>query len=147
MPTREELHKLIDSLTEGAIDAGHRALSNLQVWPPPGLLDMETMRKRHAQHREEAKKRMVAQQRPGTISGFGGTANYNPTTGSGSSGTSQWEGDTLVVQTYRQHQGHEILVIERIRVDGQHLIYQHEVTGPGDKRDEREIVFDLARDR
>ena len=56
---------------------------------------------------------------------------------------SQWEGDTLVVQTYRQHQGHELMVIERIRVDGQHLIYKHEVTGPGDKRDEREIVFEI----
>lgn len=32
MPTREELHKLIDSLPEGAFDAGHRALSNLQVY-------------------------------------------------------------------------------------------------------------------
>jgi len=34
-------------------------------------------------------------------------------------------------------------VSERIRVDGQRLIYKHEITGPGEKRDEREIVFDL----
>ena len=147
MPTREELHKLIESMPEGAIDAGHRALSNLQVWPPPGLPDMETMRKRHEQHREEARKRMVAQQRPGTIAGFGGSRNYSPTTGSGSYGTNYWEGDTLIVQTYRLHLGLELMTIERIRVDEHRLIYKHEVTGPGDKRDEREIVFDLARDR
>jgi hypothetical protein len=30
MPPREELHKLIDSLPEGAMEAAHRALSRLQ---------------------------------------------------------------------------------------------------------------------
>ena len=144
MPTREELHNLIDSMPDGAIEAAHRALADLQKWPPPALPDMETMRKRQEQHREETRKRMVAQQRPGTLGAFGGSGNYNPTTGSGSYGTSQWEGDTFIVQTYRQHHGHELMVIERIRLDGQHLIYKHEVIGPGDKRDEREIVFDLA---
>ena len=74
MPTREELHKLIDTMPEGAIEAAHRMLSNLQV---------------------------------------------------------------------RRHLGHELTVSERIRVDGQRLIYKHEITGPGEKRDEREIVFDL----
>src|SRR5262249_45359273 len=106
---------------------------------------MESIRKRHEQHREETRKRMAAQQRPGTITGFGGSGNYTPTTGSGSYGMSHWEGDTLIVQTYRQHQGHELMVIERIGADGQRLIYRHEVQGPGDKRYEREIVFDLAR--
>jgi hypothetical protein len=145
MPTREELHKLIDSMHEGAFEAAHRALSNLQIWPPPSLPDMETIRKRHEQHREEMKKRIATQQRPGTISGFGGSGNYNPTTGSGSHGMSHWEGDTFIAQTYRQHQGHELMVIERIRVDGQRLIYKHEVAGPGEKRDEREIIFDLPQ--
>jgi hypothetical protein len=143
MPTREELHKLIDSMPEGAMEAAYRALSNLQVWPPAALTDMETMRKRNEQHREEARKRMAAQQLTGTISAFGGSSNYNPTTGSGSHGMSHWEGDKLIVQTYRQHQGHELMVIERIHVDGKRLIYKHEVQGPGDKRDEREVVFDL----
>jgi hypothetical protein len=131
-------------MPEGAIDAGHRALSNLQVWPPPGLPDMETMRKRHKQHREETRKRMVAQQRPGTIAGFGGSRNYNPATGSRSHGMSHWEGDTFIAQTYRQHQEHELMVIERIRVDGQRLIYDHEITGPGEKHYQREIVFELS---
>jgi hypothetical protein len=35
------------------------------------------------------------------------------------------------------------MVIERTRVDGNRLIYKHEVQGPGDKHDEREVVFDL----
>jgi hypothetical protein len=29
-----------------------------------------------------------------------------------------WEGDTFVVQTYRQRQGQELMVIERIRLMG-----------------------------
>jgi hypothetical protein len=144
MPTREELHKLIDSLPDGALEAGHRLLSNLQTWPPPALPDVATMRKRHQEHREEAGKRMIAQQRPGTISASGGSGSYNKTTGSGSHGMSQWDGDTFVVQTYRQHLGHELIVMERILLDGDHLIYKHEVTGPGEKRDEREVVFDLT---
>jgi hypothetical protein len=144
MPTREELHKLIDSIPEGAMDAAHRLLSNLQTWPPPTLPDMAAMRKRHEDRRDEMRKRMFAQQRPGTISGSGGSGTYNPATGSGAHGMSQWEGDTFVVQTYRQHQGHELLITERIRLDGQRLIYKHEATGPGNKRDEREIVFQLA---
>jgi hypothetical protein len=53
------------------------------------------------------------------------------------------DGDTYVVETYRGLHGHELTVIERIRLDGQRLIYKHEVTGPGDKRDEREVVFEL----
>src|SRR5690349_1478411 len=106
MPTREELHRLLDSMPDGAMEAAHRALSNLQVWPPAGLPDMETIRKRQEQQREETRKRMAAQQRPGTLGGFGGSGNYNPATGSGSYGMTHWEGDTLIVQTYRQHLGH-----------------------------------------
>jgi hypothetical protein len=48
------------------------------------------------QHHEEVRKRMEAQLRPGTISTFGGSGNYNPTTGSGSYGMSHWQGDTLM---------------------------------------------------
>ena len=54
-----------------------------------------------------------------------------------------WDGDTFVVQTYRQYSGHEMMVMERIRIDGERLIYRHEITGPGDKHDEREITFDV----
>lgn len=144
MPTREELHNLIESLPEGAMEGAQRLLSNLQVWPPPGLPDLAAMRKRHEEHRAETRKRMAAQQRPGTISGFGGTANYNPNIGSGQSSTNHWDGDTFIVQTYRQHLGHELMVIERIRLDGQRLIYTHKVTGPGEKADKRQIIFDLG---
>jgi hypothetical protein len=146
MPTREELHKLVDSLPEGAMEAAHRALSRLQVWPPTPLPDMAAMKKRLEDRRLEMWLRMQERhdKRSGIVGGFGGGSNFDLDRGSASSSTSGWDDDTFVVQTYRQHQGHELMVIERIRVDSQRLIYKHEITGPGDRRDEREIVFDLA---
>jgi hypothetical protein len=146
MPTRkEELHKLIDSLPEGALDAAHSALTHFQVWPPPSLPDMATMKKRMEDRRLEMRQRMEERQkgRRGLINGFAGRGNYDPARGSASSSTSSSEDDTFVAQTYRQHKGHELMVIERIRLDGKRLIYKHEVIGPGDKRNEREVVFDL----
>jgi len=53
------------------------------------------------------------------------------------------DGDTLVVETHRYKDGHELSIIERIRVEGEHLIYKHEITGPGGKREEREVMFDV----
>jgi hypothetical protein len=35
MPTRGELHALVDTLPEQAIELVHGVLSRLQVWPPP----------------------------------------------------------------------------------------------------------------
>jgi hypothetical protein len=146
MPTREDLHKLVDSIPEGAMEAAHRVLSQLQVWPPPSPPDIASMRKRMEDRRMEMRQRMEERQkgRRGLISGFGGGGNYDPARGTASSGTSGWEDEnTFVAQTYRQHKGHELMVIERIRIDGQHLIYKHEVQGPGDNRDEREVVFEI----
>ena len=51
VPTREELHALVDALPEGAIEAAHRILSGMQVWPPPPPPDAEEMRKRMEQRR------------------------------------------------------------------------------------------------
>src|SRR5438132_14336525 len=36
MPTRGELHTLVDSLPEGAMEAAHRLLTTLQVFRPHG---------------------------------------------------------------------------------------------------------------
>jgi len=41
MQSREDLHKLVDSLPEPAIEVAHRFLSNLQVWPPWPPIDRE----------------------------------------------------------------------------------------------------------
>jgi hypothetical protein len=48
------------------------------------------------------------------------------------------------VKTHRSVRGHELTIVERLRVDGEHLIYKHEVTGPGGRHDEREIAFEIG---
>ena len=54
------------------------------------------------------------------------------------------EGATFVQETLRNHKSHELTIVERIRAEADRLIYKHEVRGPGDKPDEREVTFDLA---
>jgi hypothetical protein len=54
-----------------------------------------------------------------------------------------WEDGTYIRETVRNHWGHDVKVVERIRIEGGRLIYQHEVLGPGDKHDEREVVFNI----
>jgi hypothetical protein len=141
MPSREELYKLIDSLPEEAIEAAYRTLSHLQIWPPAPPPAVEEMRQRMRQRMEERRRAAMQRQRPGTVGGFGGGGNYDPDRGVASSSFSHWDGDTFVEETLRRHKGQEFTVVERVRVDGTHLIYKHEVTGPGDKHDEREVHF------
>jgi hypothetical protein len=142
MPTREELHQLVDTLPEGAMRAAHQALSHFQTWPPPPPPDLQEMRKRMEERRLE----MRQGQKPGTTGGFGGTSGYDPTKGAGSSSFQYWDGDTFVQETLRNHKRHELKVVERIRIEGPSLIYQHAVTGPGGKLNEREVTFDIPQD-
>src|SRR5262245_53162551 len=143
MQSREELHKLVDSLPEGAIEAAHRTLSQLQIWPPAPPADIQEMRQRMRQRMEEGRREVMQRQRPGMIGGFGGSGNYDPDRESASSSFSHWDNDSFVTETLRRHKGHEYTVVERIRFEGQHLIYKHEITGPGGKREKREVTFDV----
>jgi hypothetical protein len=142
MASREELHALVDSLPEAAFEAAQQMLTRFQIWPvvrPPRPPEFERFR-------EEARERFQqsAQGKPGFL-GFGSGGNFDPTRGSGSAGTSFWEDDTLVAETLRLHNGHQLLIKERIRLDaGKTLIYTHSVEGPGNKIDQHEIRFDVV---
>jgi len=63
MPTRHELHALVDTLPDEAMEAAHRILSRLQAWPSPPAPDVHEMRKRVELRRRE----MRRGQKPGTI--------------------------------------------------------------------------------
>jgi hypothetical protein len=140
MQSREELHKLVDSLPEGAVEAAERVLRNIQVWPPVPP-DPVNLRKRMEERRSEIRQKM----KPGTIGGFGGSGGYDPTRGSGSSSFHYWDGDTFVEETHRHHRGHKLEIVERLQLQpGKQLIYKHEITGPGGKHDVREIMFELT---
>ena len=102
------------------------------------------MRQQMHQRMEDQRREVMKHQRPGTISGFGGSSSFNPDKGVGSSSFNYWDGGTFVQETLRRYKGHELRIVERIGLDGARLIYKHEVSGPRGKRDEREIAFDIS---
>jgi hypothetical protein len=134
MPTREELHDLIDSLPEEAIQAAYRVLSWVQA---PSSHDMRQLL-------QTGLLQLKPLMKPGIAPEFGGSSHYDSDRDSGAFSSTYWDGDTYVQETYHRQHGHPLAVIERIRIQGERLIYKCQVRGPGDKRDEREVVFDLA---
>jgi hypothetical protein len=116
MPTREELHQLVDTLPEQAIEVVHGMLSRLQTWPPVSPSSKSTI----------AETRWRAAQGAPVLSSREG-----------------WEDGTYIRETVRNHWGHEVKVVERIRIEGGRLVYKHEVLGPDGKCDEREVVFNI----
>ncbi len=92
---------------------------------------------------EERRIEIMQRQKPGTIGGFGGHSNYDSARQWGASAFTYWEDDTCVTETLRRHKGHELRIVERIRIADGLLSYKHEVRGPGEKHDEREMLFDI----
>src|SRR5262245_60173723 len=144
MPTREELHALVDSLPDEALKTAFNVLRGFQTWPPPAPPkmppDLEAFREEIRQHQQER----IATIGKGRITGGFIGSNFDPTRGIGYASGTHWEGDTAVVTTHRHYKGQFFTVVERIRIDEDRrvLIYKHEVIG-NDKTDHREIAFDL----
>jgi hypothetical protein len=101
MPTREELHELIDSLPEEAIGPAHSALTQLKGMSPAALTRMEEMRKEMETRRQEfgqGRAPLLAKLSFGTSSG-----SFDPKTGTASSSHRYLDGDTSVTETMRRH--------------------------------------------
>jgi hypothetical protein len=111
----------------------HLMLSRLQNGPPqrpPELKErLENIRTRIKEARHKLAQRRRSRSVPESLK---------------HSSVSSLDGDTDIYETVHHHAAHQLKVIERIHLDGQRLIYKHEVTGPGDKRDERQITFELT---
>jgi len=143
MPTREELHALIDSLPEHSFDSAQQLLTRLQVWPPEPIRDVEMLRERMRQKMDEFPGKGGKPGPSGKLTSFGGGGHYSPLTASGTSSFSRWDGDTLTTERLHRHKGHDISVVESTRLDGTRLIYEHEVVGPANQRDARKVIFEL----
>ena len=137
---RSDLHRLIDSLPEGALDAVRRMLQHFQTWPPQQPPEVERMR----QIGEKQRERMLRSMRPG-MSGGGGGGSFNPATGYGHSAHTHWEENTVVVDSCHLFKGHEIAVTERIGFTnhGKAIRYACEVRGPGGEARRNETTFAL----
>lgn len=141
--SREELHRLVDTLPEAAFEPAEKALQHFQIWPRQPPPELERMRQEHHE-------RMLQSMRPGTISGGGGGGSYSTGSGgrieNGRFSFSRWEEKTAVVENHHFHQGHEITITERLRTgdDGKMLIYATQIVGPKGKTQSWEITFDVG---
>src|SRR5262245_19285834 len=140
--SREQLHQLVDTLPEAALEPAEKALQHFQIWPRQPPPEVERMRREHHE-------RMLQSMRPGTISGGGGGGSYSTGSGgrieNGRFSFSRWEDKTAVVETHNFQDGHEITVTERLRTgdDGKMLIYATEIVGPDGKAHNQEIRFEV----
>ena len=141
--TREELHRLVDTLPEAALEPAEKALQHFQLWPRQPPPDVERMQREHQE-------RMRRSMQPGTSSTGGGGGSYSVGSGgriqNGRFGFTRWEEKTAVVETHNFHEGHEITVTERMRMDddGKKLIYATEIVGPNGKTYQQEITFEVG---
>ncbi len=136
MNERETLHRLVDTLPEGALEPAKRTLEHLQVWPPQPPPEVERMRRE-----------MGAQ---GFRGGCVGSGSYfldpDRKMKGGSMSSSHAEPDgTLIFQTRRFLQGHEVRIEERMRVPegAGKLVYSHDIVGPDGQESREEMEFAL----
>lgn len=140
MPTRAELHQLVDSLPDDALPAAEMALTHMQSWPPPELAAM-----RELVEREDEWADQIRAEGLGGIGG--GTAFIGPSGAPRARSSVSYEaaGDS-VEKTHIVHDGSEFTMIERIRTDAAtgsiHFII--ELTGPDGTTARHEHRYDLS---
>src|SRR6266568_4320497 len=135
--SREELHRLVDTLPEAALEPAEKALQHFQIWPRQPPPEVERMQQEH-------RERMLRSMRPGTVGAGGGGGIYSVGAGgqidNGRFSFTRSEDKTSVVETHHFHQGHEITITGRLRMDddGKALFYSTEIVGPKGKTHRQE---------
>jgi hypothetical protein len=143
MIDRLQLHQLVDTLPDAALEATVTFLQRLQTWPPEEPPQIRAIREANTE-------RMGQSIRSGTGGGIGGGAFTTERGGRikhGHQSQSHWEGDAAVIVTHRFHAGHELVIEERLRLsqEGNQLEYLHAVTGPDGTEDRRSITFQVTQ--
>jgi hypothetical protein len=139
MVDRRELHKLVDSLPDGAFESAQTYLRNIQVWPPkPVEYPPEVVADR--KKLDAARDKFLAH-RSGTS--YWAVDRNNKT--SASYGESEWNRDTgeYTVKTFRVHQDFPLEITERFQTkdDTHTLIYKLHICGLG-KEHELQLEFE-----
>jgi hypothetical protein len=130
MPDREQLHALVDSLPEGALESAQTYLKAIQTWPP----------KRPDQRPELEKFRKELEQKRQKFLRGGGTGGWaidrnNKTTGSFSDSEHNWETGEMTERTFRVHHDFPMEITERLRMkdDDETLEYEFHISGLGNE--------------
>ena len=137
---RSDLHRLVDTLPEGAFESAQKILEHFQVWPPqppPQMKRMEEIRQEQEEHFRQSL-------RPGATGGFGGGGGIHPG-GYGHTSNPRFEDGLPVLESVHFYEGNEIAVVERLKLadDRKSIRYTHEAKGPKGERHVNEIVFDV----
>jgi 8-hydroxy-5-deazaflavin:NADPH oxidoreductase len=145
---RNQLHKLVDVLPEGALPKALEIVTMYKTWPPkaPQLSEgIEAFRKRVEQRWKKPAKESPHRIGRGTLGTYAATGHNDPE-GNASYSSSFLEGDSAVVLSVRYFHGSALEITERIRFseDKKRLLYTQEIKGPkGDEyRCEHEIEID-----
>ena len=112
---REVLRSLIESLPDDALRQAHAILEHARTTPSRGMLGLTGF--------AEIRRRML--DRKGQRGVVGGWQE-------GQFSSTRMENGTMIFETRRIHKGHQITLIERVRVsdDGKTLHYSQELLGP-----------------
>jgi hypothetical protein len=146
MPDRESIHKLVDSLPKGALEAAERVLQSSQTWRPEPPRDVATMREDVKQRFARGPDEHVTEQMRQHLARTGMTGPQAfPTLYSHRkvSGVAS-EGETLVTFTIWRYQWHELEIEERFSLseDKIKLLYSQQIQGPKGKKESFQIDFD-----
>jgi hypothetical protein len=135
MATREELHQLVESLPDGAVEAAHQTLTRLQIWPPPPPPGRNEAIERFRQNQQRMQERIQQRMKPGECFVGGGGGSFSSGPGGkrrGRHGFGYRDGGDTVHETNIVHDDCEFTLIERIRRDqaAKTVLFAIEVTGP-----------------
>jgi hypothetical protein len=129
MVERAQLHTLIESLPEGALESAQKYLSAIQTWPPK-LPEYPPEVEQHIKELEEKRDKFLKG------SGFGTWAIDRNKNSHGSFGTNEHNFETgeYTVRTFRVHQDFPMEITERFRVkNDQTLEYDFHISGLGNE--------------
>ena len=134
MAAREQLHALVDSLPEGALESAQTYLKAIQTWPPKRpeqRPEVEKFRKELEQKRDKFLK----------LSGSGARVDAwlidrnNKTHASCGSSDHNWETGEMTIRTFRVHHDFPMEITERFRMKDadKTLEYDFHISGLGNE--------------
>lgn len=137
---REQLHRLVDGLPEGALEHARKMLDHLQKGTrqrPPEIERLRTLQQ----------ERMRQATRPGVGFVGGGGGGYrlgeDGRIRNGHHSFGYPEDGAVVHETHHFHEGVEVTIRERLRLgeNGKTLIYDNAIVGPDGKSYTQDITF------
>jgi len=147
MPTREELHELVESLPDEALPTAHMVLTEFQTWPPPIPPEIRD-RAEAMEERSRSRVEMLRTEHPNAFGGGTGSMTFSTHPDSKMRGRESFnyiDGGDDVQESTIVHDGTEFTLTERIRTDSVAgaISFVIELTGPDGTTARHEHHYDV----